>query len=145
MNEKSHLLFFTAGGKKFAVPAETVREVILADEITPVTDTPESIRGVTQLRETVITVIDIATALMPESTNRNHTSRTLIITEYEERLIGFSIDKVNRVLALNAEEILEPDPTLHNAHFLKGMIKNHKQLVFIVDLSEIVRNLEYLS
>ena len=136
-------LTFTLGGEMFAIGILGVKEII---EYTSLTDVPmmsDCIRGVINLRGSVVTVMDLAVRF--GRTPAPVTKRTcIIIVEVEEegerQVIGVVVDAVNEVLELPASDI-EPPPSFGAAirrDFVCGMAKVRGKFVIVLDAGNVL-------
>lgn len=135
-------LTFTLGREMFAIAILGVKEII---EYTTLTDVPmmsDSIRGVINLRGSVVTVMDLSVRFGRSVTPV--TKRTCIVIveiedEGERHVIGVMVDAVNAVLEIPAHEI-EPPPAFgaHIRHdFIEGMGKVGGGFVILLAIDRI--------
>src|SRR5258708_17949118 len=99
------------GGEESAVSLLKVKEIIEYDTVTQVPKTPEWIRGVINLRGSVVPVIDLAVKLrQPPSVTGKLTC--IVITEVqssdEAAVMGIMADSVRQVIDLKPHDIEEP-------------------------------------
>lgn len=140
-------LTFTLGGETFAIGILGVKEII---EYTSLTDVPmmsDCIRGVINLRGSVVTVMDLSVRFGRPSTPV--TKRTcIIIVEIEEdgehQVIGVVVDAVNAVLEIAASDI-EPPPAF-GAHirndYIAGMGKINGRFVILLEIGQVFAGLQ---
>lgn len=120
MDNKSHLqfegryLFFVLDGTEYGIHIMYVREIIKMRELRSLPESPPAFKGVINLRNKVIPVMDLRTRLnMPEA---EYTSGTCIIV-VEQRFndsimeIGVIVDSVSEVTDIEGKDI-EPKPSL---------------------------------
>jgi purine-binding chemotaxis protein CheW len=124
VTEGQYLTFFV-GPEEYAIDVLRVREVVDGVVITRVPAAPRDVRGIANLRGSVVPVLDLGLrfggdALVP-------TARTcVVVVECEagaDPLVGLMVDSVNRVVALTPEQI-EPVPSLGTqacVDFLSGI------------------------
>lgn len=135
-------LTFTLGGETFAIAILGVKEII---EYTTLTDVPmmsSCIRGVINLRGSVVTVMDLSVRFGRAQTPV--TKRTcIVIVEIEDggerHVIGVVVDAVNAVLEIPAGEI-EPPPAFGAAirhDFIEGMGKINGRFVILLALGQV--------
>jgi purine-binding chemotaxis protein CheW len=110
VTEGQYLTFFV-GAEEYAIDVLRVREVVDGVAITRVPAAPRDVRGVANLRGSVVPVLDLGLrfgggALVP-------TARTcVVVVECEggaDPLVGLLVDSVHRVVALTTKQI-EPVP-----------------------------------
>jgi len=73
-------LVFSLGGESFGVRLETVREISEAGSIAPVPRAPDSIRGLTDVRGRMITVIDLP-MMVGATADASSRGRLMILSE----------------------------------------------------------------
>ena len=139
-------LTFTLGGETFAIAILGVKEII---EYTALTDVPmmsDCIRGVINLRGSVVTVMDLSVRFNRPSTPV--TKRTCIVIveiedEGERQVIGVVVDAVNAVLEI-ADSDIEPPPAF-GAHirndFIAGMGKINGRFVILLAIGQVFSGL----
>jgi purine-binding chemotaxis protein CheW len=93
--EDKHLLF-RLGDEEYGVPIDRVQSIEELQKIVAVPDMPHYVRGVINLRGTVIPVVDLRLRFgMPF---RDYDDRTcIIIIEAQSRVVGFIVDTVSEV------------------------------------------------
>jgi purine-binding chemotaxis protein CheW len=136
-------LTFSLAGDEYAVELLRVREIVEFVEPVRVPSSPPAIRGVVNLRGSLVPVADLAAkfGLAPVSP----TSRTcLAIVEVlgwgAPLAIGFIAETVNDIVALSAEDIETPPPfgTRIRLDFLRGVGKSQGRLVLVLDLDRVL-------
>ncbi|MEM1150823.1 MAG: chemotaxis protein CheW [Pseudomonadota bacterium] len=104
------LLTFSIGGQDYAVDIMLVREIRNWSKPTPLPKTPSYVRGVINLRGTVLPILDLAARL--ELTSEAADDRTVFVVINDgERLFGVAVDGVSDILTVGREALQEP-PTL---------------------------------
>lgn len=146
---REYLTFFIAG-EEYAVSLEFVREVIPYDTVTRVPNTPDAVRGVTNLRGSVVPVIDLAIKFrLPETAVTKRTCIVLVETTLDDRpvLMGLMTEEVGQVLALGAGELLA-SPSFGapiRTDFLVGMAQVGKKFALVLDIQRVLSPRELLS
>ncbi len=142
ITEMAQYLTFTLGSEVFAVNISKVREVLDFTAITKVPGTPEFMRGVINLRGSVVPVVDLRIKFGMSKTEK--TVRTSIIImdvalDSETAILGSLVDSVQEVLDLEPGQI-EPAPrigTRLKTEFIKGMGKRNGQFIIILDIDKV--------
>jgi len=86
------LLLFRCGEQLFAVEAGTVREIIAASPPTRVPGAADAVRGLINVRGTLVTVIDAAAAIGVAIARRG--AGSVILVERGARPVGLLVDEV---------------------------------------------------
>ena len=109
----SKYVTFTLGQESYGLPVLHVREIIRICPITPVPNMPPHVRGVINLRGTVIAVLDLrakfSMAPVPAGERACIIVLQLGLTSTRPTLIGIIVDAVEEVIQLGNSEI-EPCP-----------------------------------
>jgi len=145
VEQAAQYLTFRLGEEVFALDITQVREVLDYTAITRVPRMPEFMRGVINLRGSVVPVVDLRLKFGMALTER--TVNTCIIIaevaiEGERTLLGALADSVQEVIDLEAGQI-EPPPRLGtsiNAQFIRGMGKRDERFVIILDVDRVFSN-----
>jgi purine-binding chemotaxis protein CheW len=146
----AQLLTFFAGGYEYAVSILHVREIAEYRELTPVPGTPDWIRGVMNLRGTVVPAIDLAAKLgMPPTAITRRTCLLIIEVTVggEETVLAIMVDGVSRVVDLapaDMQEVPSFGPRI-DITFLLGMARIDNRLVLLLDIGNVVESADVLS
>lgn len=143
-------LSFRLGHESFAVKVNKVIEILEVPHITKVPKSPNFMRGVINLRGTVLPVVD--TRLKFSMGKIADTVNTCIIVfnirfESEEMMVGALVDAVQEVFELN-EESLMPPPSIggkYKTDFIRGMAKKEEEFVMVLEVDKIFSNDEIIQ
>jgi purine-binding chemotaxis protein CheW len=142
-------LTFTLDEELFAVDVAKVREVLDYTVITKIPRTPEYMRGVINLRGSVVPVIDLRLKFgMSKTENKTDTCVIVLEIEMEEEtvVLGALADSVQEVFELEPEQI-DPAPrfgTKFKSDFLKGMGKKDEKFIMILEIDKVFTSEELL-
>jgi purine-binding chemotaxis protein CheW len=135
-------LTFKLGEEVFAVDIAKVREVLDFTTVTKVPRTPDFMRGVINLRGSVVPVADLRLKFGMTKTEKT-VNTCIIITEVtvdnETAVLGALADSVQEVIDLEPNQI-EPAPkigTRLKTEFLKGMGKHNDRFIMILDINKV--------
>ena len=142
ITETTQYLSFKLGEEIFAVDVAKVREILDVTAITKVPQTPEYMRGVINLRGSVVPVMDMRLKFGLPATER--TVNTCIIVmevthDGETMVLGSLADSVQEVLELEPDQI-EPPPRIGThlrTDFIKGMGKYNDLFIIILDVDRV--------
>ena len=140
--ETTQYLTFRLEDELFALDIGKVREVLDFTTIAKVPQTPDYMRGVINLRGSVVPVVDMR--LKFAMTMAEQTVNTCVIIvevdlDGEKVVMGAMADAVQEVLDLEPDQI-EPPPrigTKLNTDFIRGMGKHDDQFIIILDLDKV--------
>jgi purine-binding chemotaxis protein CheW len=147
-------LTFVVCGEEYAVAILRVREIIAFDSVTRVPRTPAFIRGVINLRGSVVPVIDLARKFgHPPSPSTSSTCIVIVeLTVGEEGrekqiVLGLLVDSVSQVIDLAPDDI-QPPPSFGtpvDIAYLVGMGRSGKKFVLLLDIDKVLAANEILT
>jgi len=146
-SETRQYLTFVLDGEVFAQDISKVREVLDYTSITKVPRTPDFMRGVINLRGSVVPVVDMRLKFGMEATKQTVNTCIIILEvelEGETIVVGALADSVREVLELESGQI-EPPPrigTKLNIEFIRGMGKKEDEFIIILDVNRIFSAVE---
>jgi purine-binding chemotaxis protein CheW len=141
--EPSQYLTFMLSGETFAIGILGIKEIIEYDTLTVVPMMPQCIRGVINLRGSVVPVIDLCARFGRKSAAVDKRTCIVIIeveADGEHQDVGVIVDAVNEVLDIPATDI-EPAPSFGakiDTSFIAGMGKIGGRFVVILDINRVL-------
>jgi len=135
-------LTFKLGEETFALDVAEVREILDFTSVTKVPRTPAFMRGVINLRGSVVPVMDLRLKFGMSATLQTVNSCIIVVEmtmEGDSIVIGVLADAVQEVIDLEPEQI-EPPPrigTKLNTEFILGMGKHNGAFMMILDIDRI--------
>ena len=139
--DQMQLVGFTIGKETFGVNILMVQEIIRAAPITAVPNSPDFIEGVINLRGSIIPVIDLRKRLNLFKEREDDVTWILIIN-VDERVTGFIVDSVTKVLKIQTNTI-EPPPDIVVAglksQYIRGVCEIDTGLLILLDFSRILQ------
>ena len=143
----SQYLTFSLDKEQFAVDIRKVREVLEFSSVTKVPRTPDFMRGVINLRGSVVPVIDLRLKLGLSRTEAT-IDTCVIIVEVDARgenlVLGALADSVQEVIELE-EKNIEPPPrfgTRVSIDFIRGIGKRDEQFIMLLDINGVLTDEE---
>lgn len=139
---EQHLVFRVAG-TGYAISVRNVREIIEAGSITRVPAAPTCVRGVTNLRGTVLPVIDLAVKFgLAECAITRWTCVIVLELEFhgEPMLLGILADAVSDVMSFGSDALATPPEfgTGVNTSYLKALAKVLDEFVLVLDVARLL-------
>ena len=107
--EGRRYLFFTVAGRLCACDLESTREIVAWRPATRLPGAAEWVRGVINLRGTLLTVVDLAPRFrgaFDATDGAGYDGQSIIVTESGGRSIGLGVDSVRDVMVV-PEEAME--------------------------------------
>ncbi|MCX5811952.1 MAG: chemotaxis protein CheW [Proteobacteria bacterium] len=135
-------LTFQLGEEIFGIDVSHVREILEFSTVTKVPGTPEYMRGVINLRGSVVPVLDMRLKFGMTQTEKKVNTCIIVVEvlfENETAIVGSLVDSVQEVFELNPDQI-EPAPRLGirlKNEFIKGMGKRDDRFIIILDTDKV--------
>jgi purine-binding chemotaxis protein CheW len=129
----SEFIAFHVGGQTYCIDIMAVREIRGWTPATPLPHSPGFVRGVINLRGTVLPVVDLAQRLGLPS--KDPTARhAIIVVQHADQVVGLLVDAVSNILMLSQDSI-QPTPDVASEQsraFVKGIVAVEKELVSVL-------------
>jgi purine-binding chemotaxis protein CheW len=135
-------LTFRLDEELFATSVAHVLEILELSKITKVPRSPHFMRGVINLRGSVLPVIDARLKFGLAKTEDTVNSCILVLnieTNGEKLMIGAFVDAVQEVLELDAHQI-QAAPSIgskYKTEFIEGMVKMNDQFIMLLDINKV--------
>jgi len=133
---ETEMLAFLLSGEEYVIAVGQVNEVLKMWSLTPVPNAPEHILGVSSLRGTMLTIIDLGKRLGLGAAAMNEKSRVVVVTVDDEK-VGFIVDRVTGVVKLSPDLVRAvPETVEHGVEFLRGIARKDDRLFILLDLDK---------
>lgn len=121
------VVVFALGHEEYAMPIEVVREITRLGEVRTIPQAPAYVRGLINLRDKAIPVIDLhvrfgisdTDVITDNAATPVEQNTFALITEVHGDYVGFAVDQVREVRIL---ENIVPPPPLVTAPFIGGIV-----------------------
>ena len=137
-NAPGQVLTFSLGEELFAVDVLKVQEIRGFSDVTPVPQAPPFVKGIMNLRGTVIPVMDLRLRFMLEA--RPYDKFTLVVVvSVNTKLVGLVVDAVSAVTTLTADSLSAPPEMTGGARATVDAVARLKdRLVLLLNLDAVV-------
>lgn len=139
-------MIFVINNDKYALSSKYIIEIIEMLPITKVPFLPDYMKGIINLRSTIIPVMDTRIRFGMEPIEYNERT-CIIIVENNDNKIGLIVDTVNEVIHISPEQSMKMNSNKEEGkeNFIKGVseINNEKQL--ILDCDSLVKIVEDIN
>ena len=139
VNDELKLIIFKLGREEYGMDILRVQEIKRMMGITRVPSTPSFIRGVINLRGSVLPVIDLRTRLGLTENALTEAARIIVVL-VNDGIVGFIVDEVVEVTTINTQDV-EAAQTLSSglsADFITGIAKADNRLYIMLNPDAIV-------
>jgi purine-binding chemotaxis protein CheW len=133
------MITFSLAGKDYGVDIMNVKEIAKADKFTFVPNAPSFVRGVYNLRGDIIPIIDLRIFFHMSYDTAKDGFENLLILHINDQVYGTIVDKIDKVVGVNHENIQPPHPIFGdiNIKYISGVVEKQGALYIILDVVRI--------
>ncbi len=146
-NSKSHsrdrfFLEFRLGFDRFALPGESIVEIIPKVSLRNIPNSPDYVRGLMYYRDAIVPVIDLCQLAIGDACKNRYSTR-ILLTRYptywkEMRLLGLMVEHATEMFTIHPDLISPPGIMLENAPFMSDVLKHETGLIQSINLEKIL-------
>ncbi len=138
MDSNFQILHFNVQQKGFSLPLAGIVEIINFKPPMEVPHLHEPFKGVIDLRDKVIPVIDLG-QLLEIKTSGDIPPEHILIIKVKKTFMALIVDEVKDVLYLLADQ-LQPATFQHQEQnkYLRGIFKHKEELIMLLDLDRVM-------
>ena len=143
VNQEKQFIVFRLGEEEYGVEILQVQTIERMLPITRVPHAPEFVEGVSNLRGSVVPIIDLRSRLGLPSKEATNESR-IITVKINEIMVGMIVDAASDVVKVPTNAI-EPPPSVIGgveSTYLEGVAKLEDRLLVLLKLAEVLKKEE---
>jgi len=132
------LIAFSIGEQTYGVEITTVREIRAWNGATPLPNTRDYVRGVINLRGTIVPIFDLRARFGDGQTSatKNH---VVVVMSVGEKWVGILVDAVSDILTVAKNDIHPvPEGNALDSELLNGIVTHESRMVGLIDLATVV-------
>lgn len=136
-------LIFALGQEEYGLEILKVQEIRGYDRVTRIANTPDFIKGVTNLRGIIVPIVDLRVKFAQENI-RYDNNTVVIVLNVNQRVVGIVVDGVSDVLSLTTEQI-KPAPEFSvtlSTEYLMGLGAVDERMIILVDIEKLLSSEE---
>ena len=133
------VLVFVLGNEEYAVDILKVQEIRSYEKVTAIPAAPTFLKGVINLRGTIVPVLDLRTKFALPAPRADAQS-VVIVLRLAGRVVGAMVDGVSDVVRLTASEV-RPPPQLGgvvDASYLAGVATQAGRMILLIDIEKLL-------
>jgi purine-binding chemotaxis protein CheW len=135
----NQFLTFCLAEEEYGLEILRVQEIKGYSKVTPLPNTPPEVKGVMNLRGTVVPIIDLRTRFGLRETEYNRFT-VIIVVNVGKKVVGLVVDAVSDVLNVATKEMV-PTPDLGagvDTSFMTGIARTGERLVTLLNIDRLV-------
>ncbi|WP_106768638.1 chemotaxis protein CheW [Paenibacillus faecalis] len=134
---KEQYVEFGIENEQYAIRIQEIHEIIRMQEITPIPNMREFVKGVINLRGTIVPVISLRCLFDMAEAEATKSSR-IVVVHHQEEAVGIIVDYVNKVTTFSDIQVPPDRFDGVNGGYFTGIGVSDKGLVGILQLSEVL-------
>jgi two-component system chemotaxis response regulator CheV len=129
------LLFRLKNGRRFALGTLKIQELVPYKPITPMINSEPGVKGVLNIRNQTIAVIDMAEVIGLGPISDSKLSQSfIVVTDCQRKVVGFIVSQIDKIVETNWREIKQPDKRLGTGVFITGTVEVEDELIQLIDV-----------
>ncbi len=141
--DEQQYLTFMMSDEEYGVDILAVQEIRGWEESTLIPNAPEYIRGVINLRGTIVPIMDLRILFGLKRVEYSPVTVVIILKfdgDHGERVMGIVVDAVSDVYTISDASTRKP-PELtedRNSGFIKGLVNVNEKMVILLDVDDLL-------
>lgn len=135
-------LTFIMADEEYGVDILAVQEIRGWESATPVPNSPEHIKGVINLRGTIVPIMDLRQRFGLETVEYGDATVVVVLkihTVRGDRVMGIIVDAISDVYDVPSDDVKSTGLGDNvNAHFIRGLVSVEKGMVILLELEKLL-------
>jgi len=143
--DDNQYLTFMLAGEEYGVDILRVLEIKGWDNVTSIPNTPKYIKGVINLRGTIVPIVDLRERFSMDTAEYGQTTVVIVVkvnSDNNSRTMGVVVDAVSEVYNID-EESLKPAPDFGQAistDFVRGLGTVDEKMIIVLDIDHLLNS-----
>ena len=135
----SQFVGFRLDNQDYAFRIEQIQEIVILDQVTSTPQVAEYVDGVSNLRGTIIPIINLRRLFGFADKATDAETRTIVVN-VGQRTMGCTVDMVSQVMRIPDDAIQDAPDTITSggAHYVTGFAKVDDRLLIVLDIDELL-------
>jgi chemotaxis signal transduction protein len=141
IGKEGKYLFTGVAGEEYGIGIMNIREIVGRQHLTQIPDSPPYIRGVINLRDTIISVLDLNIWFGREAIELGDRIAIIIVeNEIADTVLqlGIMVENVTEIVEISSVNVEPVPPMMAHAEYLLAMAKINNQAKVLLDVNRIV-------
>ena len=133
------VIVFLVNNNRYCINVLKAREIIQLSEVRPSTDSNKSILGLTNVRDQVMTVIDLS-YILDKKVVEEAKGKMALVCEFNRKQVMFAVDSIEGIHRVKWSDIVKPDPLLKGGLSV-GNILTDAGILLMLDFEKIITDI----
>jgi len=136
-NADIQLVTFFLNGEEYGIDVMRVREITSMTEITKTANSPHYVRGVINLRGSIVPIISLRNRF-GFSDDADESMSCIAVMDFKGELTGFVIDEISDVIRIRHSDIQPPPIDTVSQPWIEGIMDINRRLVVFLNLEHLI-------
>ncbi|MDP4083743.1 MAG: chemotaxis protein CheW [Bacillota bacterium] len=138
----SKVVVFRTGNEEYAIPLQLVVSIEKIGTVTPIPNMPDYVKGVIEIRQEIIPIIDLEFIFYQRFLEINENAR-LISIQTEQFPLGILVNEVKEIIEIPAENIKQVALiSFADTAYISGIASIEGRLITLVNPEVLIDSLE---
>lgn len=136
------VVVFQTGNEEYAIPLQHVVSIEKIEEMTPIPQMPEYVKGMIEIREELFPVIDLEYIFYHRFTKITESAR-LVVIQSEELSLGVLVNDAKEIIDIPTDKIKQVALLAHTkTAYISGIVSLDGRIITIIDPKVLIISLE---
>ncbi len=136
------IVVFKLGNEEYGLHIDQIKEVVITPNITKMPQTPAYVKGVANIRGSVIAIFDLEERFNLTRNIQTKENKYTLVVESEDLKMGLLVSEVPNTISVNTSELDESIGIINDAYadtnYIKGIIKTGTRLIILIDIFKVI-------
>jgi purine-binding chemotaxis protein CheW len=140
------IVVFRLGHEEYALPIAQIKEVVQTPSITNIPQSPECIKGVSNIRGNIIAIVDLEERFglrKKTSEASNERGNYTLVVESDELKMGVLVRDVPNTLAIAESAVDQSIVSGDEQSYIKGIVKLEGRLIILIDIFKVMTQKDF--
>ncbi len=133
------VIVFLVNNNRYCMNVLKAREIVPLNNVRTSTDSSKNILGITNVRDKVMTIIDLSYILDKKAT-QDEDKKMALVCEFNGKQMMFAVDSIEGIRRVKWAEINKPDDLLRGS-FTVGNILTDEGILLMLDFEKIITDM----
>lgn len=127
--------------ENYGIAIEHVREIRPLETITAIPNSPNYVKGVMNLRGTVLPILDLKEKLGFPKNHKINSKMLVLVVEINSKLVGLLTDSVDQVVKIPSTDVdCKVSGGFESLSHVIGIAKTGERLIILLDIDILLKN-----
>jgi purine-binding chemotaxis protein CheW len=138
----TQIIVFKLGGEEYALEIDKIKEVVPTPPISKVPLTPDFVKGVANIRGSILAIIDLEEKFELVQNKSTIDSQYTLVVDSEDLNMAILVKEVPNTLSVSLDDI-DSSPSIiqessSEQSYIKGIVKLDKRLIILINLDAVI-------